>query len=154
MSGKAIRETLGFLAVVASMVFVGFEIRQNTQAIRATAIQESTNAARQQLLMIATDAEVHRISMIAAQDPAQLTAAEAGRYYLMNRSFWWGMQGLYRQWQMGVLPDEEWTVFNRVICGNIAEPGFRVNWSVPETTNELIPSFVAVVESCETFQGG
>ncbi len=30
MSGKAIRETLGFLAVVASMVFVGMEIRQNT----------------------------------------------------------------------------------------------------------------------------
>ena len=34
MSGKAVRETLGFLAVVASMVFVGAEIRQNTAAIR------------------------------------------------------------------------------------------------------------------------
>ena len=34
MSGKAIRETLGFLAVVASLVFVGFEIRQNTQVAR------------------------------------------------------------------------------------------------------------------------
>ena len=30
MSGKAIRETLGFVVVVAGLVFVGLEIRQNT----------------------------------------------------------------------------------------------------------------------------
>ena len=39
MSGKAIRETLGFLAVVASMIFVGWEIRQNTVAARSAAYQ-------------------------------------------------------------------------------------------------------------------
>lgn len=39
MSGKAVRETFGFLAVVAGLVFVGFEIRQNTQAVRATTTQ-------------------------------------------------------------------------------------------------------------------
>ena len=39
MSGKAIRETLGFLAIVASMAFVGWEIRQNTVAARSAAYQ-------------------------------------------------------------------------------------------------------------------
>ena len=39
MSGKAIRETPGFLAVVASMIFVGWEIRQNTVAARSAAYQ-------------------------------------------------------------------------------------------------------------------
>ena len=39
MSGKALRETLGFLVVVASMVFVGLEIRQNTVAARSAAYQ-------------------------------------------------------------------------------------------------------------------
>ena len=39
MSGKVIRETLGFLAVVASMVFVGLEIRQNTRAVRGATVQ-------------------------------------------------------------------------------------------------------------------
>ena len=46
MSGKAIRETLGFLAVVAGLVFVGLEIRQNTRQLRADAsysITESVN---------------------------------------------------------------------------------------------------------------
>jgi hypothetical protein len=39
MSGKAVRETLGFLAVVASMVFVGLEIRTSNVQARAAAYQ-------------------------------------------------------------------------------------------------------------------
>ncbi len=40
MSGKAIRETLGFLAVIASMVFVGLQIQQSNVQARAAAFQE------------------------------------------------------------------------------------------------------------------
>ena len=39
MSAKAIRETLGFIGVIASMVFVGLEIQQNTIASQAEAYQ-------------------------------------------------------------------------------------------------------------------
>ena len=41
MSGKEIREALGFLGVIGSMIFVGLEIRQNNLALTASAIQES-----------------------------------------------------------------------------------------------------------------
>jgi hypothetical protein len=34
MSGKAVRETLGFIGVVLGLVFVGWEIRQNAQTVR------------------------------------------------------------------------------------------------------------------------
>jgi len=37
MSGRAVRETLAALGVIASLVFVGAEIRQNTTVARATA---------------------------------------------------------------------------------------------------------------------
>ena len=40
MSGKDIRDSVGLLLVVASMVFVGFEIRQNTIAARSAAYME------------------------------------------------------------------------------------------------------------------
>ncbi len=39
MSNKAIRDTLAVLSVVASLIFVGYEIRQNTVAARAAAYQ-------------------------------------------------------------------------------------------------------------------
>ena len=37
MSGKAIRETLGFLGVMTGLVFVGIEIQQNTRVLRREA---------------------------------------------------------------------------------------------------------------------
>ncbi len=40
MSGKAIRETLGFLAVVAGLVFVGVEIQQNSRSVQVAAYQD------------------------------------------------------------------------------------------------------------------
>ena len=39
MKGKAVRETLGFVAVVASLVFVGLEVRQSNQWARQEALQ-------------------------------------------------------------------------------------------------------------------
>ena len=40
MSGSALRETVGLVGVIASLVFVGWEIHQNTQQARAAAYQE------------------------------------------------------------------------------------------------------------------
>jgi hypothetical protein len=43
MSGKAVRETLAALGVIASLVFVGMELQQNTAAIRGQT-RQSLNA--------------------------------------------------------------------------------------------------------------
>ena len=149
MSGKAIRETVGFLGVIGSLVFVGLEIRQNTLASRAAAIQESTNVARQQVQMYALDPEANRIEMIGREDLSQLNPEEAARFRWMMVSFFWGMQGLHRQWDLGMLPDEEWQSWNSVICLNLANPGTREVW---EGFSFYTPGFRAVVESCDTFQ--
>ena len=50
MSGMALRETLGFLGVMASLVFVGLEIRQNTALARATAFNDLSVGSREYFL--------------------------------------------------------------------------------------------------------
>ena len=42
MSGKAVRETLGFLTVVLGLAFVGWELRLNTRSAEVGAYQELT----------------------------------------------------------------------------------------------------------------
>jgi hypothetical protein len=146
MSGKATRETLATLGVIASMIFVGLEIRQNTQAVRANAIQESTNVARQQVLTIAADAELTRLDRACMDDPPDLTEEERHRCRLLSLSFWWGMQGLFQQWDLDVLPDETWASWRTVICINYAAP-----WERRFLTNasQFNSAFVALVESCD-----
>ncbi len=137
------------LGVIAGIIFLALEIQQNTRTMQAAAIQDSTNIARQQILMFATDAETNRIAMIGTEDPTKLSPEERKRYFWINRSFWLGMQGLNRQWEMGVLPDEKWDVWTRIICINRSSAGDRALW--PGNKQTLIPSFIAWVEqNCKT----
>ena len=39
MSGRDIRDTVGLVAVVAGLVFVGVEIGQNTRAVQSATVQ-------------------------------------------------------------------------------------------------------------------
>ena len=137
-------EGTGLIAIVLSIIFLAFEVRQNTQTMRAAAIQGATDVARQQLLMLVTDREAHRIEMLGHENPEQLTPEERRRYVYMIRSFWFGMQGLYRQRQLGVLPEEEWNVMTGVICSELSTPGVQSLWS-EQRQDALIPEFVAFV---------
>ena len=150
MSGKEIRETLGFLGVIGSMVFVGLEIRQNNLALTASAIQESISAGRQHTQILATNPDLVRIMLLANEDPSQLNAVEQGQLFWLTVGFWQGMQGVYRQWYLGVLPNVEWQYWYGVICYAVGSPSTRAYW----TENRIYtPGFVEVVESCDTFQG-
>ncbi len=65
MSGKAIRETLAALAVVTSLVFVGYEIRQSTISARASAYQEIGLATSDLWMILATDPEYAELQLMA-----------------------------------------------------------------------------------------
>jgi hypothetical protein len=58
MSGSALRETVGFLAVVAGLVFVGLELRQNTAIARAATRQALTEQSLESIMALATDDEL------------------------------------------------------------------------------------------------
>lgn len=131
---------LANFGVIGGLVFLALEIQQNTTAVQASAIQESTDVARQQLLMYATNPTLIELNL---KPRDQLTKTERAQVAATSRSFWIGMQGLHRQWKMGVLPDEEWRMWYGVICNNFAAAR---DW--PREAAALIPDFVSVVEQC------
>ena len=55
MSAKTIGETLAALGVIASLVFVGLEIRQNTAVARAQTRQALTEDLREFIMTLAAD---------------------------------------------------------------------------------------------------
>ena len=76
------------LGVLTGIIFLSIEIRQNTLAIRGTAIQTAAALSREQMFVIAQNTELSRIAVM-ANDPAyDLTPVEAFRFSYLVRTFW------------------------------------------------------------------
>ena len=144
MSGKAIRETLGFVAVVAGLVFVGMEIRQNTVVARMTASQVFTQQLIDLHQFVVTDLYAPLNSRIKAGELREdFTADELLRIdvTLMNLLRIW--ESLYRSVQAGVTDPE-------MIDGLRDGPGpffndyFRESW--PFYRGTFTEDFAAFVE--------
>ena len=58
MSGKSTREAVAAIGVILSLLFVGLELRQNTLAVRATALNDLATGSRDWVLAIASNPEL------------------------------------------------------------------------------------------------
>ena len=65
---RGLAELMGFLGVIASLVFVALEIRQNTNIVRGATIQAFADQSSQFSLALAQDADL-RAAYIAKDDP-------------------------------------------------------------------------------------
>ncbi len=142
-----IAEIVGGAAIVMTLIVLLLEVRGNTAAIRAATLLEVNQIARDHLILMWSNEDASRIDQIGSQNLSELSPEEQQRYNWNVRSFWLGMQTVYRQYDLGTLPDEEWRVYYNVICLNISWPGTRQLW----TGTDLIPEFANVVESCPSF---
>ena len=144
MSGKAIRETLGFLAVAASLVFVGVEIQQNTAVAKANAINDMASGAREFLLTVATDGETASI-MNRWREGQELTPTELTRAAYVLTAMLQGFQNVFLQAATGVLGSEaqfDYAYSNSHLAQTDA---FREFW--PRARVRFHPDFVAAFEA-------
>ena len=103
MSNKAIRETLAALSVIASLVFVGYEIRQNTVTARAAAYQAIGIAAAAAVDSWAHDEQM----MVLRQKKADaMDAAEWGRFATKMAVFARLAETVHLQVEQGLLPPD------------------------------------------------
>lgn len=139
-------EIIAALAVVASLVYVGREVRSNTAAIRGTAVQEVSSASQEALISLAVDSALSRIHQIGTQDLSALTDAEAYRFNVLQRQIWLTMQNVFFQNEFGLLEPRVWAAYHRIICGAWANPGARDAW--PNHRDALDRHFADLVEGC------
>lgn len=151
---KSLVELLSAGAVLVGLVFVGFELRQNTSAVEATTLQSSTDASVDWLLNIASDPELTRIWITAPSELDSLTAIERHQLQLLLRSQWFRFQTAYLQWQRGSMDEEDWGIFRGFIChtgDRTARHGQFGNLRYVTWENHravLLPQFVEFVEGC------
>jgi hypothetical protein len=142
-------ETLGIVGVIASLIFVGLEIRQNTTATKAAAIQEMTASNLVHMDGIAGNSQLVDVLSRGTADIESLTDAERSQFLLTINAGLMNTHGLFRQWELGVLPDEDWAHWKARICDEMQMPVIRLVWA--ELKSVYVPTFVDAIEACDEF---
>jgi hypothetical protein len=138
------REFLAAGGVILSLLFVGLEVQQNTNAIKATAIQEFVSGYREQAALYINDPDMARIIQLAQKDIAKLNDEEEQRYFGWVYAGSLLAQSAFRQWQLGVLPDEEWSIVAKMMCQDASHSNNEVKNKMLDPF--LVPSFVKAID--------
>ena len=142
---KSVFELAGAVAVLFGLIFVGLELRQNTAAVPAATFQDLSHASSDFLVDIGSDPATQRIYATGRLDPSALSPAERGQYFMLQQAFWLRMQNAFMQWQRGTLIDEDWVVYQSVVCGSATTPGAEAHW---RRQNAFTTEFKEFLEAC------
>ena len=118
-------QILGQFGVVASLLFVGMQIKQDHEIAQSVAYQERSTVAAEFYWSIASD-EVARSAMSKILNgETELTAEETDAALWFWRSGKELLQNSYYQYQNGYLDDEHWDQIRRLIKRNFEHPVTR-----------------------------
>lgn len=148
MSGKAIRETLAALGVIASLVFVGYEVQQSNVQARATAFQAMGVAQAEFHEAIAAD---DRLSVLYAEhgNPDRLrqwTQSDWAKYFRSIVGYVRLMETVQIQVEQRILPPDAMVRLGYVRGNQFLEiwPAFACVW--PRVRNFVGESLRAYIE--------
>ena len=103
---RQVRDFIGFTGIVLSLVFVGWEIRDNTKVAKGQTRAELTALNNEYLRRIAGDSELSEIWQRAWKAEEQLTESEEFRARLILMQFIRLLENVHLQYQEGLIDEK------------------------------------------------
>ena len=127
---SALAQIISAVAVFASLVFVGLQIRQNTKAVRAAASQAHSamyHALTDDLVSNKDFAGVWRRGLEGLDD---LKEDDLVRFFSFASASFRFFESSRVQWVRGQLDDEHWHTIEQHAIALAAKPGIRLFWQL------------------------
>jgi len=124
-------QILAVLAILASLIFVGVQIIQNTRAIKATSHHAITDSFNHLNTTLATNPELARIWDAGNKGIENLKPEELTAYHSLLLGYVRVFETLFFQSQTGTMARELWEAERRVLQFMFALPGVQQWWAVP-----------------------
>ena len=118
------------VAVLASLIFVGFQLRQNTQAVRATASQAHAQNLQQIVTPIVESGEVARLWRLGLFNFETLTDDERVRFIAYTSGLYRFYESARLQWRHGQLDSEHWQNVALQAADFARQPGIKRYWEI------------------------
>ena len=140
-------EIIGIVAVIVSLLILGYEIRQNTDTSAAQAVFELNESARQTLFREATDPNLVSLISKAEKDFEALSEHERymyGRWVFAHVNLF---ESAWRYSRRGVISEAEMKGWKTAFCGYMDRASFR---RVVQSVEVFTPEFAEDSEQwCE-----
>ena len=127
MSGKAIRETLAAVGVIASMVFVGWEIRQSTTVARAATRNEVAVQIVDLLRDVSTDPLLADI-MGRRHNGEELSEAENRQFNHRATAMFRYFENVHYQYRQDLYAESEYMTQREAWRSFLRAEGYEENW--------------------------
>ena len=122
-------EFIAAITVVASLVYLSVQIRQNTRSLRVAAFQSAIDAVNQTDLVIVGDVELEALSEKGMRDYCTLDDLERGRFNRIIRVAVRNFEmSLYLD-EQGFMPIDINSVYERLFAVFLSTPGGREWWT-------------------------
>ena len=124
-----IGEFVAAIAVVVSLVYVAFQIRQNTNTVLGSVELDTTRLHSDWLLSVAQSPELGRIWRLGISQPTELTEDEKIQFAMLIGSAFYGIEGPFRQYQRGLLSEDSWKPMEELITRYMRSPAVLEWWA-------------------------
>ena len=125
----SLAEILGAVGVIASLVFVGLQIRQNTKATRAQIHEQITSTYLSFLNSALLNPEAYAAGISVTEDEfSRLTPGERTYFFGTALGFFKQFELMYVQNQTGIMDKEIWDSWSVYILMYFHQPGIQLWW--------------------------
>jgi hypothetical protein len=139
-----VTEIVGGIAIVASLIFVALQVRQNTEAMRAAAIERHADHFRALNLPVIESAEFAEILVRGLRNLDDLTEIERVRFIASMTASIRGWEAMFLVHERGALDRDVWRTSSETFKSVFAHPGALSYWRIRRFT--FSPGFQAYVE--------
>jgi len=140
----AVGEILGAIAVFLTLAYLAIQIRQNTKAVQASAVDSGISTVSSVRQAMFESAELTDIYIKGSAEPDSLSKAEKIRYRLLVHNILMAESNIHAQALMTGLSNSTWVTQLPIIARQVSSPGGKWFWE--EYKMEFEESFRAEVD--------
>jgi hypothetical protein len=125
-----IAEIIAATAVIASLIYVGIQIKQNTQATQIAAAQSFAEIDNGFVGLINASNELPDVLHRGAQGLSELQGGDLIRFMAFHDQVLIAMQAAFQQWRTKTLDERLWGTFRHAFVDLLSQPGQREWWQI------------------------
>ncbi len=127
----ALAELAGAVGVIASLVYLASQIRQNTRAVRSATYQSLTDSSMSFSALVAGDPILSSLFDRGMDDFSSLESDARVRFAFLMQSYLRMLENSFHQHRDGMLDEERWQRTASTLRMATVRPGFSQWWSSP-----------------------